>query len=92
MSEEEDKRTRDRKDSTRIRFRVYGDGRRLSESPQFRWYSAPEEMDVDISGVETVRVEAVNEGGERVSAVSANLADLRLEKEEPSPSLEWPEN
>ena len=83
LSEEEDERSRDRRNSTGVRFRVYGDGHRLAESPSFRWYSAPEEMDVDISNVERLRVEVVNEGGERVSAVSANLADLRLEKEKP---------
>lgn len=57
-----------------------GDGEELYRSPTFQWDSEPVEMDVDISGVETLELRVANEVTWFNIASSVNWADVRLEK------------
>jgi len=70
----------DRLDETSVYFVVVGDGRELCRSPVIKWDVAPEQIDVDIDGVTTLRLEvhqAVKSGD---FGGNVDWADLRLER------------
>ncbi len=68
------------KESTRVRFIVKGDGKELFRSGPVRWDSAPQPLDVDVSGVKRLRLEVANDATWFCAASSIDWADLRLER------------
>jgi dienelactone hydrolase len=72
--------TQKEKDDVKVRFFVRGDGKELFKTDQLRWNSPPVELEVPLEGVRRLRLEVLNEGGNRVAATSANWAEVRLEK------------
>lgn len=72
--------TQKRKDNTKVRFLVRGDGRELFKSEVFQWDTPPKEMDVSVEGINRLRLEVINEGQADSAAESANWVDLRLVK------------
>lgn len=69
------------KRGTQVFFRVLGDGEELYRSPMLTWESTgPVTLDVDITGVKTLRLE-VGSGSTWHSVVSSmNWGEVRLEK------------
>jgi dienelactone hydrolase len=69
------------KDNTRVVFTVKGDGKVLFRSNPMRWDSPPAALDVDLSGVKVLRLEAANESMWNFWwPTSLNWADVRLER------------
>ena len=68
------------KERTSVYFVVLGDGKMLYRSPVFKRGTHPEEIDVDITGVKTLRLEVARKYQLGYLASSVNWADLRLEK------------
>lgn len=68
------------KEGTKVFFIVRGDGTELYRSPTFTWDSSPEEIDLNISGVEMLELEVGNEMSWHNAASSVNWANLRLER------------
>jgi predicted esterase len=67
------------KDMTRVTFVVSGDGKELYRSPGFTPTSRPVPLDVDITGVRTLRLEVATPSPMDAVA-SVDWADLRLER------------
>jgi hypothetical protein len=63
-----------------VRFVVKGDGKELFRSEPFRWDSPPTELNVGVSGVRTLRLEALGDAPWDDSVRSVDWADVRLEK------------
>lgn len=75
------KRTKETNKRTRIVFSVVGDGETLYESPVFTVDKRGSvDLNVDISGVETLEIWIKNEETGETSVKSVDWADLRLEK------------
>ncbi len=68
------------KDNTRVIFTVRGDGKELYRSPPVEWNSPPIPLDVDVTGVKSLRLEIMNESMWNFYASSVDWADIRLEK------------
>jgi predicted esterase len=68
------------KDNTRVVFIVKGDEKELFRSAPFRWDGGPLPLDVDVTGVRTLRLEVMNETAWFCAATSVDWADIRLEK------------
>jgi hypothetical protein len=68
------------KERTRVIFLVKADdGKELYRTPAFLWDSQPQEIDVDIRGVKTLRLEVTGEAMSS-AATSVDWADVRIEK------------
>jgi hypothetical protein len=67
------------KENTRVVFIVKGDGKELYRSEPMRWDSAPRGLDVDVKGVQVLRLEVANETTWFCAASSVDWADLHLE-------------
>ena len=68
------------RDNTQVEFRVEGDGKELYKSPMVHWDTAPIPIDLDISGVNTLKL-FIKEGTTWHNAArSVDWADARLEK------------
>jgi hypothetical protein len=61
-----------------ISFVVFGDGRELYRSPTVRCDSPALDVDVELAGVQVLRLE-VDRGPGRLAVRSVNWADIRLE-------------
>jgi pimeloyl-ACP methyl ester carboxylesterase len=69
------------KEFTQVVYTVRGDGKVLYQSPAMRWDSKPLDIDVDVSGAKTLRLEVRNESmWNYYYGTSVDWADLRLEK------------
>ncbi len=68
------------RDTTNVSFIVAGDGKELYRSEPFRYGSEPRELDVDVAGVEKLRLEVAIAGPPWDAVASADWADLRLER------------
>jgi predicted esterase len=68
------------KDSTHVVFIVKGDGKELYRSPEFTPTSKPVALDVDVTGVKTLRLEVGVAASSMDAVASADWADLRLER------------
>jgi pimeloyl-ACP methyl ester carboxylesterase len=68
------------KENTRVVFIVKGDGQVLFRSEPFRWDSPPQDLDVDVGGIKTLRIEVMNEAQWFCAATSVDWADLHLER------------
>ncbi len=69
-----------RKDKTSVYFVVLGDGKELYRSPMFEKNVPPEEIDIDVAGVKTLRLEVARKYQLGYLGSSVNWADLRMEK------------
>ncbi len=69
------------KDNTHVFFIVKGDGKELYRSPEFTYTSKPVALDVDVTGVKTLRLEIGVAAMAFDAVASADWADLRLERE-----------
>jgi predicted esterase len=68
------------RDNTRVFYIVKGDGKELYRSPEFTYGSKPAALDVDVTGVKTLRLELGVAGAGMDAVASADWADLRLER------------
>lgn len=76
----EDNSTQPARENTSVIFIVRGDGAELYRSQPFRYGSPPAVLDVDISGIETLRLEVARGLSPFDAVASADWADLRLER------------
>ena len=60
-----------------VTFEVYGDGRRLARSKPAKWGQAPQDLDVDVSGVKLIELVARTSGQGNADPVTWGDAALR---------------
>jgi predicted esterase len=68
------------RENTHVFYIVTGDGKELYRSPEFTYGSKPAALDVDVTGVRTLRLELSVAGVGMDAVASADWADLRLER------------
>jgi len=66
--------------ATGVRFVVRGNGKELYRSEPFTYGSGPRDLDVDIPGVQVLRLEVELTGAPGGAVLSVDWADLRLER------------
>lgn len=68
------------RDNTRTIFVVRGDGKELYRSKPFAYSSAPKELDVEVAGAKTLRLEVLLGAAPWDAVASADWAEVRLER------------